>query len=391
MNWSSLSGNEIRITEVRGRRDVERFIDIPYTIHRNEPNWVPPLRREVRNLLSVRHNPFFDHGTAAFWIAWRGQTPVGRISAQINRLHLDTYNDATGNFGFIEAVDDPKVFAALLSTAEEWLRARGMRRILGPYSLSVNDEIGILIEGFDERPMVMMPYSPRYYSTRLEACGYRKAKDLHAYVMNLQSLSSAEAERLYTAADRLRDEAKIRVRPIDMNRYADEVKVAIDIYNDAWKNNWGFLPLTPREAEHLFTAIRPIIVPEGILFAEVDGKPEAITVWIPDVNEMIADLGGRLFPFGWIKLLWRIQRMQIKSGRMILAGVRTARRNSLIGNALTVAMLAQIAKTGLARGVENVEFSWILEDNPASLAVGRYGKAKLAKRYRIYEKDLAAS
>jgi hypothetical protein len=386
-----LTGNGIRITPVRSRRDIETFLDIPYLVYRGNSNWAPPLRHEVRKLLSVRHNPFFDHGIANFWIAWRGRDPVGRISAQINHLHLDTYKDATGNFGLVEAIDDPNVFAALLSTAEEWLRDRGMRRILGPYSLSINDEIGVLIKGFDMPPMVMMPYSARYYATRLEECGYLKAKDLHAYVMDLRSMSASEIQRLEMAAARLRGEGKIRVRPIDMRRFADEIRLAIDIYNDGWQDNWGFLPVTPREVDYLTAAIRPIAISEAVLFAEVDGKPEAMMVWIPDVNEMIADLGGRLLPFGWIRLLWRIRKLNIKSGRMILGGVRRARRDSLMSGALITMMLAELTKAGLARGIEKVEFSWILEDNSASLAVSRYGNARLAKLYRIYEKSLMVS
>jgi hypothetical protein len=383
-----VNDKRVRVTQVRGWWDVKRVIDVPYNVYRNEPNWVPPLRREVKKLLSVRRNPFFEHGTAAFWIAWQGQTPVGRISAQINRLHLDTYRDATGNFGLIEAIDDPNVFSALLSTAEGWLREQGIRRILGPYSLSINDEIGVLIDGFDMPPMVMMPFSPRYYATRIEEFGYKKAKDLHAYVLALKSIKPAEIQRLSTVAARLSSEAKIRVRPIDMNRFADEIRLGIDIYNDAWQDNWGFLPVTPREVDALIAAIRPIVIDEGILFAEVDENPEAMMIWIPNMNEMISDLGGRLFPFGWVKLLWRIHKMNVNSGRMILGGVRKARRDSLMSGALITVMLAQLAKAGLVHDIETVEFSWILEDNAKSSAIARYGNMRLAKLYRIYEKAI---
>ena len=185
---------------------------------------------------------------------------------------------------------------------------------------------------------------------------------------------------------------KTWLRSIDMNRYAEDVKLAIDIYNDAWKDNWGFLPVLPREAEHMFAAIRPIAIPELVLFGELDGKTEAMVIWIPDVNEMIADLGGRLLPFGWIKLLWRIRKQRVKSGRIILAGLRAARRDTPIGRALISATFAKLFMTFLERGIENVEFSWILEDNEASKAISsRFGNSRLVKRYRIYEKDLASS
>ena len=171
----------IRVMEVHSRRDLREFMDLPERIYSNDPNWIAPLRMEVRKLLDRRRNPFFDHGDACFWLAWRGDTPVGRISGQINRLHLEMHGDATGNFGFLEAIDEPAVFQALLSTAEAWLKARGMTRSLGPYSLSINDEIGVLISGFEYPPVISMSHSPRYYGARLEAAGYAKAKDVHAF------------------------------------------------------------------------------------------------------------------------------------------------------------------------------------------------------------------
>lgn len=379
---------KIRITEVLTRRDIRHFIDVSYTIYRNDPYWVAPLRGEVRKLLDRRQNPFFDHGEACYWIAWRGSTAVGRISAQINRLHLAIHKDATGNFGFFEFIDDPAVIHALLETAEAWLRARGMSRILGPYSPSMNDEIGVLVSGFDSRPMVMMAHSPPYYSRRLEDEGYRKAKDVHAYSIDLSAEAAKELERVEQSTARLRKEGQFSIRASDKLHFKDDMRMLMDIYNDAWSDNWGFIPLTEREVDYVVQSIKPIVRYEAVLFGLINSRPEGMLIAIPDLNEMIADLGGRLFPFGWAKLLWRLRSP--KSARVFLGGVRKAYRNTTLGNALVVLLLAEMIKLGRALGIDRVELSWILEDNKASIAVGRYGGAKLSKVYRIYGKALTA-
>jgi hypothetical protein len=213
--------SSIEVTALRGRRDRNRFVDLPYRLHRDDPNWVPPLRRDIHRVLDRRRNPFFDHGEACFWLAWRDGIPVGRISAQINHLHLETHRDETGNFGLLEAIDDQAVFAALQRTAENWLRERGMRRILGPYSLSMNDDIGVLVSGFETPPMVGMPYTPPYYAQRLVAEGYIKAKDLHALRVTLADIVTRHLHQLERVTARLRAEGRIAVRPLDPARFAE--------------------------------------------------------------------------------------------------------------------------------------------------------------------------
>ncbi|HJY51272.1 MAG TPA: dATP pyrophosphohydrolase, partial [Stellaceae bacterium] len=222
------------MTALRGRRDRHRFVDLPYRLHRDDPNWVPPLRRDVHRVLDRRRNPFFDHGEACFWLAWRDGIPVGRISAQINHLHLETHRDETGNFGLLEAIDDQAVFAALQRAAENWLRERGMRRILGPYSLSMNDDIGVLVSGFETPPMVGMPYTPPYYADRLGAAGYAKAKDLFALRVTLADIVTRHLYQLERVTARLRAEGRIAVRSLDPARFAEEMRLALDIYNEAW-------------------------------------------------------------------------------------------------------------------------------------------------------------
>jgi hypothetical protein len=381
-------GTAIAVTTLRGSGDRRRFIDFPYRLHRGDPNWIPPLRRDAQTLIDRRRNPFFDHGEAEFWLAWRNGKPVGRISAQVNRLHLETHHDETGNFGMLEAVDDPTVFGALLETAESWLRERGMRRVVGPYNLSMNDEIGVLVSGFDSPPMVGMPYSPPYYAERLEEAGYAKAKDLHALRVGVDELLTEHLERVERVTAQLRAAGRIGQRFLDPKRFAEEMRLALDIYNEAWTENWGFLPVGEREAKALIDQLAPILPPQGVIFGLVDGEAAAMLVALPNLNELLADLDGRLFPFGWARLLWRLKFRKPKGARIILVGVRRRYRGSAISMALVTLMMGTLLKVGQERNVEMVEMSWILEDNKASLdsclAIG----ARLAKLYRIYSRAL---
>jgi hypothetical protein len=378
----------IEVIPLRGRRDRARFVDLPYRLHRGDPSWVPPLRRDVRQMMDRRRSPFFDHGEAQFWLAWRDREPIGRISAQVNRLHLETHHDETGNFGMLEAIDDPAVFAGLLAAAEDWLRARGMRRIIGPYSLSMNDDIGVLVSGFDTPPMVGMPYAPPYYGEQMETAGYAKAKDLHAIRVAVADLVTEHLERVERVTEQLRADGRLGQRFLDPARFPEEMRLALDIYNEAWTENWGFIPVSDREAKALIDQLAPILPPQGVIFGLADGEAAAMLVALPNLNELLADLDGRLFPFGWARLLWRLRFRRPKAARIILAGVRRRYRDSAISMALVTLMLGTLLKVGQERHVEMVEMSWILEDNKASLegclAIG----GRLDKLYRIYGKDL---
>jgi hypothetical protein len=381
-------GSSIEVTALRSRRDRNRFVDLPYRLHRNDPNWVPPLRRDMRQLLDRRRNPFFEHGEACFWLAWRDGVPVGRISAQVNHLHLETHRDETGNFGFLEAIDDQAVFTALQRTAETWLRERGMRRILGPYSLSMNDDIGVLVSGFETPPMVGMPYTPPYYAQRLAAEGYAKAKDLHALRVTLSDIVTRHLHQLERVTARLRAEGRIAVRALDPARFAEEMRLALDIYNEAWTQNWGFLPVTEREAKQIIDQLAPVLPPQSVVFALADGEPAAMLVALPNLNEILADLGGRLFPINWLKLLWRLHFRKPRTARVMLTGVRQRYRRSALSMALVTLMLGEILDAARRANIEMVEFSWILEDNKPSLEGCHAIGAQLDKLYRIYAKAL---
>jgi hypothetical protein len=384
----SAEGGQVNVSPLRGWRDRAEFIALPYRLHRGNPNWIPPLRRDVRRLLDRRRNPFFEHGDACFWLARRDGVPVGRISAQINQLHLAVHRDETGNFGMLEAIDDQAVFAALLRRAESWLRERGMRRIVGPYSLSINDEIGVLVSGFETPPMVGLPHTPPYYALRLGSEGYLKAKDVHALRVTLADVAPDTFDQIERVTARLRADGRLRVRFLDRKRFADEMHLGLDIYNDAWTNNWGFLPVTEREVNNLIDQLAPILPRDGVVFALADGQEAAMLVALPNLNEFLADLDGKLFPIGWLKLLWRLRFGKTKSARVVLAGVRRRYAGSAISTALMTLMLTSIFKVGLAENIEMVELSWILEDNKASLEGSRAIGGQLAKTYRIFAKRL---
>jgi len=259
------------IVPVESRQDLRRFLALPRRIYAGDRFWVPPLDREVHKLLSPK-NPFFDDGEAAYFLALRGGEAVGRISAQVNRRHLALHNDMTGNFGFLEAVDDQAVFDALLATAEDWLRVRGLRRAIGPYSLTINDDIGVLVSGFDSAPMVLMGHSPRYYQQRLEQAGYAKAKDVLAFRLGREELGPGAVERMTRIRERFAANEHIALRLIDMKRFEEEMHLILSLYNDAWRDNWGFLPVTPKEARNLVASIKPFVRPDQVIVASVAGE-----------------------------------------------------------------------------------------------------------------------
>lgn len=378
----------VEIRPVSGWRDVERFLRVPFRVYRDDPAWVPLMFFYGRQLLSRRKNAFFDHGDAQLWIAWRDGEPVGRISAQINRLHLDIYKDATGHFGFFEAIDDQAVFAALLDTAEAWLRARGMTRVVGPYSFSINEEIGVLVEGFGDPPMVGMSHSRRYYAERLERAGYRKAKDVFAFLLEGESLKGGKLGEMRKLLDRPQDDGRLAVHEINLKRFAKEMREGIDIYNDAWSDNWGFVPVTPREIDSMIRSVRAMVRPEAALFGEVDGRRVAMLMAVPNINELTHDLAGRLLPFGWLKLVRVRLTGQCASARVGLMGVRRQFRDSRIGLTLIARMIARFAEVALKRDLRRVELSWVLEDNRASIGICQLVGGRRYKTYRIFQKAL---
>jgi hypothetical protein len=374
----------LHIVPVRTAGDLRRFIKVPWRIYANEPNWIPPLLLEQRHQFSKK-SPFFEHARAQFWIAYRGNQPVGRISAQVDDLHIERYQDATGHFGLIEAVDDPEVFARLFAAAEAWLREEGMQRVIGPFNLSINGDIGLLVNGFDTPPMFLMSHGHPYYDARVAEQGYRKTKDVVAYILDP---TLAPPDVMLGSARRADNSARIEIRPIRLSRLREEMAILSDIFNDAWSNNWNFVPFTEAEFDDLGSNLKLFVPPEFVQIAEVDGRPAAMIVIVPNVGECIRDLNGRLFPFGWARLLWRLKRRGPRSARVALMGVRKEYHRSTLATALAFGLINAVRQPVLDRRIERLELSWTLEDNHPMRRIKERIGARKYKTYRLYEKSV---
>jgi hypothetical protein len=374
----------LRLQRVEDRRELKQFLRLPAALHAADRNWVQPLTFERLEHLNPKKNPWFDHAEVAYWLAWRGEHSVGRVSAQIDHLHLERYADATGHFGFLEAEDDPEVFAALFEAAESWLRARGMKHVTGPFSLSINDESGLLVEGFETKPYMMMGHAPPYYRLRVEQQGYRTAKNLIAYIYNI----AAPSPRAKLMLERFSQDSSLSFRPIVMRRFDEELRTIVDIFNDAWSENWSFVPLTEAEVRYMGKNLKPILRAESAWIGEVDGKPAAMAVTLPNINEAIADLQGRLLPFGWAKLLWRLKVRGTRSARMVLMGVRKRHQGTPRGGALALGVIEAVRSWNAAHGAREAELSWVLEDNRRVREIIELAGGRPYKTYRVYEKSL---
>ena len=374
--------SKVTVRPVMSYRDMGKFIDVPWYIYANDPLWVPPLRLERRFHFS-RFNPFFKHGEWQAWVAYQNGQPVGRISAQIDSLHRERYGADSGHFGLLECIDDSEVFAALILNAEAWLASRQTRHVSGPFNLSINQECGILVDGFDTPPVIMMPHSPRWYGRLLEEQGYLPAKDLLAYKVRVDFEIPRVMQVLIN-----RFASKVTLRTLKRNHFDEEMETLRDIFNDAWSENWGFIPFTREEFAELGTSLRLLLPDEFIQIAEVDGKAAAFMVGLPNLNEVLIELNGSLFPFGWLKLIRKIKNKEIRTGRIPLMGVRKQFHNTPLGLALACLVIDAPRQAGIARGIEEVEMSWILEDNVSMRSILDSIGSEQYKRYRIYGKIL---
>ncbi|MBZ0168711.1 MAG: hypothetical protein K8F29_04615 [Kofleriaceae bacterium] len=367
---------------INGSRDLRRFIRLPSSFYADDPAWIPPLLIERREQFSPR-NPYFAHAHCCFWLAYRGTRPVGRISAQIDELHEARYRDATGFFGLLEAENEADTFRALLSTAETWLRNQGMSRIRGPFNLSINQECGLLVEGYDTPPMIMMGHARPYYADRIAAEGYQRSKDLLAYRVTTDFTPPALMRAAVNKAA-----GCVRIRPLRRPSMNEELRILKEIFEDAWSANWGFIPFTEEEFRHLGHSLRLLVDDEGVQIAEVDGIPAGMIIALPNLNEAIRDLHGRLLPFGWLKLLWRLKVKRPTTARVALMGIRKYFQRSALGTALAFMLIDAVRGYGIRRGIREVELSWILEDNMRMRDMLAIIGGVPYKRYRIYEKAL---
>ncbi len=372
----------LRIRPVQGRRDRVAFAALPERLNAKDPSWISPLRMEVLDRLSPRH-PFFEHGEAAFFLAERGGAVVGRISAQINTLHNLRYKDHVGFFGFFDCVDDPEVAAALLEQAAHWTAERGMDTLRGPFSLSINDECGVLVDGFDTPPYLMMPHNPPYYGRLIEGAGLVKAKDLLAWRYGFEE--PRPIVRRFAEAARAVEGVSIReIRPRQIQA---DVRAVIDVFNDAWSDNWGFVPLTERELAKMAADMKLILDPKIALIAELHGEPIAICIGLPNLNEALAGLGGRLWPWSVARLLWRLKVRRVSTGRLVLLGIRKKYQGTALSG-LVSWLFIEVNERARRQGYTAGELSWTLEDNRGiNRGIEMMGGTRY-KTYRIYERPL---
>ena len=373
------------IQAVATRADRNAFVDFAWDVYRDDAAWVPPLKAEVHALLTPGKNPWFEHARAQLWLATRDGRTVGRISAQVDDLVVEHMGAGTGQWGMFEALDG-EAAAALIATAEEWLRCQGMTRALGPVSLSIWDEPGLEIEGFAEPPTAMMGHHRPEYAAWIEAAGYSKARDLLTYEVDIAHWSDPRIERLIAMGER---NAKIRIRTVDKSRFDAEASIILNLLNDAWSDNWGYVPLTPSEIAYAGRKLKPIIYEDLVRIAEYDGEPVAFMITLPDINELIRDLNGELFPLGWAKLLWRLRKPRVSRARVPLMGVAKRLHGTRLATQLAFMLIEYTRRACVTHyGIEIGEFGWILEDNKGMLSIAELPSARINHRFRIYEKAL---
>jgi hypothetical protein len=384
---------EVQVRPVASSADRKAFVDLAWQVYRDDPAWVPPLKIEVHGLLDAKKNPWFGHGRAQLWLAERDGRTVGRISAQVDDLVQAHMAPGTGQWGMFEALDAAAA-SALIAAAEDWLRVQGMTRALGPISISIWDEPGLEIDGFDEPPTVMMGHHRPEYRGWIEAAGYSKAKDLLTYEVDIANWADPLADRLVAAGTK---NPRIRIRKVDKTRFDSEARIILNLLNDAWSSNWGFVPLTEDEIAYAGKKLKPIIFEDLVRVAELAIGTEpgagfeavAFMLTLPDINELTADLDGRLFPFGWARLLWRLRKPRTKRVRVPLMGVASKLHNSRIATQLAFMLIESTRRDAVAKfGATHGEFGWILEDNKGMIAIAQLPGAKVNHVYRIFEKAL---
>ncbi len=374
---------EIKQTPMGG--DAKDFLDVVDYIYRGDSSYIRPLDQELKDRLNPKKNPFFEHGEGAFFTAHRNGRCVGRVTASIDREHLDRYKDATGFFGFLDTIEDEEIARELLKRAEAWLKSKGMKRIRGPLSLNINEELGTLVDGFDTSPYMMMPHHRPYQGGLIEKAGYSKEKDFFAWSYVVGDLNTRTAK---AHAD-IKALPEITSRTVSMKDLDRDVELLVDIFNDAWSDNWGFVPFTRNEVKKMAADFKLLLMPAITCIVSIDGEPAGVAVAVPNLNELIRDSGGKLFPFGLVKLLYRLKVEGPKSARLILLGIRKKWRHVRKYAALSAFMYAEMNEGGKRLGIKSGELGWTLEDNgPMNAGIKMMG-GKPYKRYRVYAKELA--
>jgi GNAT superfamily N-acetyltransferase len=388
---SGHSHGPITIHPVKTKSDLREFVELAYRLNRGDPAWVPPLKGEVYGLLTPGKNPWFEHGKAQYFLARRDGRTIGRISAHIDELALaqpveQGMGPGTGNWGLLEAEDEESA-QALLAAAEDWLRSQGMHRSLGPLSISIWDEPGLLIEGFDNRPTVMMGHNSPLYRAWVEGAGYRPVKQLLNYLLEIDKGFSPLVDRIVAAGEK---SARIRVRKVDKRRFDAEAKLIMGLLNDAWSDNWGFVPLTDTEIAFVGKKLKTLVFEDLVRVAELDGEPVAFIIVLPNINELLIDMEGSLFPFNWARLLWWLRKPKSRILRVPLMGVTKKLQNSRMASQLAFMMIEFIRRDAVRDyGTTHGDIGWVLDDNQGMKAVASAIDATVNRVYQIYDKPLA--
>jgi GNAT superfamily N-acetyltransferase len=376
--------DSLRIEPVTSKKGILEYVKFPFKLYRGDPNWVPPLIEERRDFFDPKKNPFYEHARYQLFLARRDGELVGTIGAVVNDNHNAFHDERAGGFGFLETINDQSVADALLNAAEDWARGQGMTVIRGPLNFSINDEIGCLVEGFDSPPMVMLTYNPRYYPALIEAHGYRKAMDVYTWIFDLAEDMAKAPQKVFRVAEKAAEKEGIRVRKIDMRHMDREIALIKAVYNSAWERNWGFVPMTEHEIDHLAKGLLPVLDPNLIFIAETaDGKPAGVSLALPDLHQALKwSGGGHQWPFGLLKFLWH--KRKVNQARLLIMGMIEQYR----GRGADALFYLRTAQEALARGYKRLECGWVLETNDMmNRIIERLGAEKY-KTYRIYEKPL---
>jgi len=372
---------EIKMTEtltvdhVTGKQGVEEFVRLPWKIYEGDPYWVPPVIKEQVYMFSPRY-PFFDHGEIDLFIARKGSDPVGRVAGVLDRSYVEYAQEEAVFFGFFECVDDTAVAQALIDHVREWGRTRGMKTIRGPFNPSTNDECGLLVDGFNMAPVLMMPYNPPYYTDLIKACGLAKCRDLYSYLIEPQAIPEKLEELVDRIQKRLPD---LTIRTVRLKELDRELQILRDIYNNAWRDNWGFVPMTEKEIDFLAARLKPLVVEDLVLFAEIKGEPVAFIASFPDYNQVLKRLNGKIGLIGALKFLYYSKKL--KELRIMLLGVKYGHHKQ----GIEALLYLETFRRGLAKGFERGEMSWILEDNMLMRRGIETLGGKIYKTYRLYE------
>ena len=381
-----MTSTDIEIRPVATAADRTVFMRLANAIYADDPNYVAPLEFELGARLDPAKNPSLKDAPHQLWIAYKNGAPAGRIGAIINPGHLARHHDQTGHFGFLECIDDAEVFRGLMETAANWVSAQGMDNIAGPFNFSVNEECGLLVDGFDTPPYFMMPHGRPYYAQHLERLGFQKAMDMHA--LEYYPVRQFIPEKRQRFVEKALAKPNVSIRTLNASDLLGDVRTIIDIYNDAWSDNWGFIPFTEQHAKHMASELKPVIQKHNVVLCYYNDEPAAFGLVLPNMNRVIHDFNGKLLPFNWAKLLWRLKVKGVDQSRMPLMGVRKKLHKKPVGAAFAYKIIDMVNSANIDHGVTHSELSWILENNESMLNMLTEMGGKIYKTYRIYRKEL---